>query len=123
MVSTPTRIPAPAIRNPLPTIMQAAARDLAINVMPKPVSTIPPAIADTPVTAMEKITAAMTSTTAASTARPANSSAMLTGDAQITRNARRMIFPGERFFPADVLYPVVLRFLESVRLCAWELSP
>ena len=50
-------------------------------------------------------------------------SAMLTGDAQITRNARRMIFPGERFFPADVLYPVVLRFPESVRPCAWELSP
>lgn len=40
----------------------------------------------------------MTITTAASTARPANSSAMLTGDAQITRNARRMIFPGNASF-------------------------
>ena len=101
MVSTPTRIPAPAIRNPPPTIMQAAATDFRISVAPKPATMIPPAMVAMLVTPREKITAAITTTTANNTASALNISARLT--AQRTRIARRMILPGERFFFVESL--------------------
>ncbi len=98
-------------------------RDLAINVTPKPVSTIPPAIADTPVTAMEKITGTMTITSCCQYCKACKQQRNAHRRCTDHQKCEKNDLSGERFFPADVLYPVVLRFPESVRLCPWELSP
>ena len=89
-VKRPARIPIPVIRNPPPTIIQAAAADFRIKEPPTPMVTIPPAIAAMPVIPIEKITAATVRITAHSTAKTHARSARLPGDAHRTRNTRRM---------------------------------